>query len=438
VFSCSITGGDYDLVSFSPRGTSKQYLNASCYEDPNERMMSIKSNNLWDLVGDSTRAEAGWGHAVAAATASNNKCKKALKGKGEYMGTAFTARDVMAIVDALGEEKLNYWGISYGTILGATLAGMFPDRMGRVVLDSVVNPTDYYEAYGGPTNIEDLDAVLRKIFEACVEAGPDGCPLADAGETADEIEKKFQTLMKELAESPMAWPEELVDAKLLVAGEYLDDSALRTIIFPATYSPQVYFMITSAIAGLLDGDLTAAAVLRQVTSHTDGMSEAMPSIYCSDKRTPRDTSVEAGKAWAREQGEKSMLMEKMSMHISHLSCNSWPFSAKEKYMGSFDLDTTASPFLIMSNTYDPVTPLSSARNLTDGFKGSALLEVKSFGHGSFVFPEAVSTCASEITARYFNEGVLPEDGTVCEASMTLPEILTFTLQKFLQAEIAAS
>jgi pimeloyl-ACP methyl ester carboxylesterase len=52
----------------------------------------------------------------------------------------------MAIVDALGEDKLNFWGISYGTILGLTLAGMFPDRMGRVVLDSVVNPYDYYES----------------------------------------------------------------------------------------------------------------------------------------------------------------------------------------------------------------------------------------------------------------------------------------------------
>ena len=142
----SATGGEYDLVSFSPRGTSESHLQASCFDTPEQRNSAIIANPLWELVGDSTKAAAGWGHVHANVRAFNSLCEKSLKDKGEYFGTAFTARDTMAIVDALGEDNLNYWGISYGTVLGLTLAGMFPDRMGRIVLDSVVNPYDYYES----------------------------------------------------------------------------------------------------------------------------------------------------------------------------------------------------------------------------------------------------------------------------------------------------
>lgn len=61
------------------------------------------------------------------------------------IGTAFVVRDMMKIVDALKEDGLlRYWGMSYGTILGATAAAMFPDRMDKVLLDAVGNPHEYY------------------------------------------------------------------------------------------------------------------------------------------------------------------------------------------------------------------------------------------------------------------------------------------------------
>lgn len=60
---------------------------------------------------------------------------------GRFLGTAFVARDIIQIVDALDEDGLlRYWGMSYGTLLGATLIAMFPDRMDKIVLDGVINP----------------------------------------------------------------------------------------------------------------------------------------------------------------------------------------------------------------------------------------------------------------------------------------------------------
>lgn len=65
---------------------------------------------------------------------------------GRLIGTAFTARDIMRVVDAIVPDKtLRFWGISYGTVLGSTLAALFPDRVDRMILDGVINPTEYYQ-----------------------------------------------------------------------------------------------------------------------------------------------------------------------------------------------------------------------------------------------------------------------------------------------------
>ena len=101
-----------------------------------------------------------------------NICGEKMKDIGGLVGTSFVARDMMQIVDALEEDgKLRYWGkyclyksnhtfeyrcvfahilvgISYGTVLGAVVADMFPDRMDSLILDGVVNGHLYYYDYG--------------------------------------------------------------------------------------------------------------------------------------------------------------------------------------------------------------------------------------------------------------------------------------------------
>lgn len=65
---------------------------------------------------------------------------------GRLIGTAFTARDTMQVVDAVVPDRtLRFWGMSYGTVLGSTLAALFPDRVDRMILDGVINPIEYYQ-----------------------------------------------------------------------------------------------------------------------------------------------------------------------------------------------------------------------------------------------------------------------------------------------------
>lgn len=96
----------------------------------------------WYNASDTTPAQL-W----AESTVMAELCKTRLKEVGPYLGMASVARDMMAIVDALGEDGLlRYWGISGGTALGATVSAMFPDRMDKIILDGVMNVHEYYEA----------------------------------------------------------------------------------------------------------------------------------------------------------------------------------------------------------------------------------------------------------------------------------------------------
>jgi pimeloyl-ACP methyl ester carboxylesterase len=227
-----------------------------------------------------------------------------------------------------------------------------------------------------------LDKTLKAILDACVESGPEGCSLAEESQSADELEKKVHMLFRSLSENPLIWPAELIDYTMLTSGFYLDGSTLRDMMIPALYAPPAYHFLMTALAGLLKGDIMPALGLRSLGAKSSGatITEALSSIYCSDRRSPRDTSIEAAQAAAIIQREQSSLVGGfLQMLINPIGCANWPFTAKEIYKGDFKLDTQKNPFLVLGNTHDPVTPLSSARNVADELDGSILVEVNGFG-----------------------------------------------------------
>lgn len=118
----------------------------SCFNTSAERLAANDKYHDAPLDAYPHALAEGW----AKTKAWNNVCTIRNKDSvnGTLLGTAFVVRDMMKIVDALGEDgKLRLWGVSYGTALGMTAASMFPERMDRLVLDGVVNIHNYYEKY---------------------------------------------------------------------------------------------------------------------------------------------------------------------------------------------------------------------------------------------------------------------------------------------------
>lgn len=132
------TGQQHDIVSVVPRGTNDT-LPFSCYADPVSRTLSTEI-----IAGDSS--DVATGRVWAQSTIFAENCAAVMNETGRFIGSAFSARDIMQVVDAIEPDKmLRFWGISYGTLLGSTLAALFPERVDRMILDGVVNPVEYYQ-----------------------------------------------------------------------------------------------------------------------------------------------------------------------------------------------------------------------------------------------------------------------------------------------------
>lgn len=180
-------------------------------------------------------------------------CFQNARDVGELIGTGYVARDMMQIVDALGEDGLLcYWGVSYGTALGESVAAMFPDRMDKVVLDGCLNPHDYYAGI----DVEEVTDSYRSFdgfFTGCV-AHPEACELAQDSPTPADLKRKFYDLLFSLRYEPYV-------AKVNGNATIVDYNALKAVVQTALYSTTTWPILASGLHGLLTKNDTAVAAL---------------------------------------------------------------------------------------------------------------------------------------------------------------------------------
>jgi pimeloyl-ACP methyl ester carboxylesterase len=165
----------FDIIGFDPRGVNNTTPTISCFPDDGARQFWAVQNQAQGMLSENRTFPYVYGRTQALARSCSEILGHEQEGIGQYVSTPNVVQDMVAIIEALGEwretkakvslscgrskwnneifertrwrkgeEKLLYWGFSYGTLLGATFASMHPSKVGRVVLDGVVDAKDYY------------------------------------------------------------------------------------------------------------------------------------------------------------------------------------------------------------------------------------------------------------------------------------------------------
>ncbi|OJD30778.1 tap domain-containing protein [Diplodia corticola] len=390
------TGGYHDLIAFDPRGTVDT-IPFSCFGDDTEKLLWQLTNRL--IAGNASDTALGDLWAISKSYADTCQNNTNATGIGGVIGTAYTARDLISVVDALGEDGLlRFWGFSYGSPLGATVAAMFPERVDRVIIDGVLNIHQYWH-YHDTEMWEGTDRTFSAFLEACVEAG-DKCALNRPNATASSLEDGFYAWLEDVKYHPISLPDYSIDY-----------SALRGSVVGALYNPRVYSDLAELIDGMMTGNVTDPGWQTMVLGLTS--TEARIGILCGDKAT-RSSRMEETLPAIDEQMRLSRLGGDV-FSSTVMQCARWQMDAKERYLGDFNVQTRT-PILTIGNTYDPVTPFASALNASKSFPGAVALEHHGFGHASIA---QASICTVKAVQAYFLNGTLPEPGTVCEVDQPL-------------------
>lgn len=439
-------GKYFDILGFDPRGIGYTEPAAMCISDG----AAAWSWRLREAAeGHLDSSDAALGRLWAMTHAFGASCKEAVDAEDEpdikqFMSTASVARDMLEIAEKHAElvaeqktqlrlvdrphlpkcpkseitkyepgtVKLQYMGFSYGTYLGATFASMFPERVGRLSLDGVVNSDDYNNALG-EGSLRDTEKVMKAFYTFCLLSGPENCALATPTSSAHDIERRVQSIINSLYHRPIAvsLPDEGPDL--------LTYSDVRSLIFHSFYSPALTFPMIAEILTAIEAGQSAVierlvAAFRSVHIYTCPTTLPFYSdtttyaVLCSD--SVDQTSVDIG-----EMEKYWHALEKFSpsagayWSMLKMKCTGWKIKASYKYTGEFG-GNTSHPILWLSTTADPVTPLHSARIMSNRFPGSVVLIQDSAGHCSLSTP---TPCTEKAIREYFQSGSLPDPEQVC-------------------------
>lgn len=305
-----------------------------------------------------------------------------------YLGTVDTARDLDRIRAAVGDSELTYIGHSYGTLLGATYAELFPTHVRAMVLDGAIDPALSTTAYA-TEQAASLESALQSFFTWC--AADAGCPWRPTGDPTAALLGLIQgSRTRPLTVGDgTAGPAELYDA--LLAG-----------LESQTSWPTLAAALQAAEGG--NGGPAAAMADRYETGGSPNAAEAEQAIDCLDH--PVDRNPASYVALAATFGRSAPVFGPL-LAWGLLGCATWP--ARPTRSPAPASDPGAPPILVVGTTGDPVTPYAWAVALAGELHGGVLLTWRGASHvASFYSP-----CVRAASASYLVSGTPPAPGGTC-------------------------
>lgn len=323
-------------------------------------------------------------------------CVRHDAGLARHMSTREVARDVDILRGALRQPKLDYFGASYGTFIGATYADLFPHHVGRMVLDGAIDPSlsnlelSLAQAHG-------FEVALQSYVASCVDAG--GCVLG--GSVAQGV-RRVQQLLADIERSPLPTG---TDRPLTVG---LATLGIWMPLYVKSWWPQLTAGLTEAIRRHRGATLLSLAdlyVSRGPNGYTDNSLNALYDVNCLD----HDDYIPTAKV-----PEYFGAFEKVSPTFGRdfafglSTCSTWP--VKSGHHSHALHAAGAPPILVVGTTRDPATPLAWAQGLASELDSGVLVTRNGDGHTAY---HRGNACIDTTVEAYLVAGKVPRNGKSC-------------------------
>ena len=400
--------GAYDIIGFDPRGVG-QSTPITCWTDDEIRQSLTDPGNgdisptnpLRGVTSKNVPAQEkiDRGAANAARCAQHSEVPELL----DHVGTRDVARDLDVLRATNGNATLNYLGISYGTHIGAVYADLFPGRVGRVVLDSAVDPSKR-EIDRNAETVAFKEGVLRQYVEHCQTQSD--CPLTGS---TDEAIAQLTAFVDGLDQDPLTAPDSSItvntqDAIGIVqqyAVEKPDWEALTAMLNPAMNKRDGTLMVKAKQSV---PDLSPETTVEEAVSSAN--SEVMfGAVICNDYPDTGGTASDWDAQSAAE--KKSYPFFGGTSNAMEAYCRGWGHRAQTPPQETHAKGSA--PILVIGTTGDSRTLYPWAQSLTDQLDNGHLLTVKGYGHG------ASGSCAGAAMIDFLVNGTVPAEGTTCDA-----------------------
>ena len=389
----------WDVVGFDPRGLGKS-----------GGFRCLSDRDLDTLYASDPTPETAAEKAALRKQAAERwaGCRSRGGALAEHMGTEQVARDLDILREAVGDERLNYYGVSYGTLIGATYADQFTSRVGLVVLDSAVDPDGADSSVPDQQDVDGaaassayaFDDVFDDFVQACLDEGD--CPLGTDTRAASATLVRF---LDRLEKAPMDTTYETLPR--------LTEGWVAAAISLGLHDEESWpYLVDGLRDALRDGDPDELSwfAMVSVSREDDGTypetsfeRDNLP-ITCADwPESPWDAAVPTASLsqthplWARVD------------QVAVSACAGWEVETRHQPLVDAELDT---PIVVIGNQDDLVTPIEDTEYLSDLLSGSRFVSVDAQGHGSY---GGVNGCADRVVDRYLADALAPDDGLVCAA-----------------------
>ena len=317
------------------------------------------------------------------------RCLATLKGNPALHRTDDYIDDLEAVRKALGQQKINVWGGSYGSRVALRYMKRYPSSIRTAVLDGVA-PTALHLPDDA---LQTSEAELRSVLSECAASA--GCNKAYPNTLAT-----FDSLLAKLKATPVRTPIAHPGTGVMIDAT-ISDRTLVSLLWPLLYQPEATRMVPSLIGQAAGGNFAPLAATATASSvPSENLAGALRlAVMCAEDMLGR-TPAPNPRFDAITQ-------------LFYSACKDFPHGKVAPEF--FEPTTSDIPTLLLSGSRDPVTPPSQAILAAKTLSQQKQIVVNGMGHIVSVHP-----CVRRILSKFVDAGVVPTNPDACEADLTSP------------------